>query len=232
MEHIMNFDFLIKGKKKHRNPNPLTIQHPSRGVIFGPSGSGKTTTIANLIMNPKTKMEYDRVYIYAKMIDEDLYSAIIEKFEKVEAQLSKKLKQDVKILYYSNNLDDVPPLEEMDRTIQNLVIFDDFLCDANKHVIGPYWTMGRKYNISTLFLSQSFYLLDKDLLRGNSNYLILYKLNNYSDLRRIYNDAISGVSWEEFKKVYDDTIRAHPHGFVTIENTAKDIKRRVRPGII
>jgi GTPase SAR1 family protein len=231
MEHIINFDFLVKNKKKYRNPNKLTLQHPSRVIVFGPSGSGKTTTIANLLLNPKTRMEYDRVYLFAKLIDEALYEAIIERFEKVEAKLSAKLKQEVKILYYSNSLDDVPPLDSIDSSIQNLFIFDDFLCDENRDKIIPYWIMGRKKNISVFFLAQSFYNIDKDM-RGNSNYLILYKLNNYSDLRRIYNDSIHGIEWEDFKKVYDATIRQDIHGFVTVSNNETDLSRRVRPGII
>lgn len=231
MDKIINFDFLIKNKKKYRNPNKLTLQHPCRGIVFGPSGSGKTTTIANLLLNPKTKMEYDRVYLFARMLDEPLYEAIIDRFEKVEAKLSKKLNQEVKILYYSNSLEDVPPLESIDSSIQNIFIFDDFLCDENRHLILPYWIMGRKKNCSVFFLAQSFYNIDKDM-RGNSNYLLIYKLNNYSDLKRIFNDAVHGVSWEEFKKVYDQTIREDVHGFITVSNNDSDVKRRVRPGIV
>jgi hypothetical protein len=176
-------------------------------------------------------MTYDRVYLFAKMLDEPYYQVLIDKFEKVEAKPSKKMGKEVKILFTCDKMQDVPPVDTMDRSLQNIVIFDDFLSEQNRSILLPYWTQGRKHNCSVFFLSQSFYSVDKDL-RGNSSYLILYKVNNFSDLRRIFNDAVHGVEWNDFIKVYHEAIKKNPHGFITVDNVTSDPSRRVREGIL
>lgn len=170
MNKIINFDYLIK-RSKYRNPNKKTLQFPCRGILFGPSGCGKTSVVLNLLLNPLTKMEYDKVFLYAKQLDEPFYEALIQKFEKIEKKLSRKTGAPIKILHYCNSLEGVLPLDDMDRTRQNLIIFDDFMTEKNQDIILEYWIRGRKCGCSTLLLSQSFYSIDKDV-RGNSNYLI------------------------------------------------------------
>ena len=54
-------------------------------LIIGPSGSGKTNTLLHLINNLHP---IDRIYLYAKDIDEKKYQFLINKRE----QAKKKLK--------------------------------------------------------------------------------------------------------------------------------------------
>lgn len=230
MKHIINYDFLIENKNKYKNPNPLTLQHPCRGVFCGPSGSGKSNAVANLLLTPECKMHYDRVYLFAKMVDEPLYDAIVKKFRITEEKLSKKNNQPIQILYTCNKLEDVPALESLNKECQNICIFDDFVTEENKSTVLPYWTMGRKYNCSTFFLTQDFTMTNLTV-RRNSNYLLLWKVNNYSDLRRIFNDAVHGISWVEFKEKYEKLMTNNIHGFLTINNLSADPNRRVYEGL-
>src|SRR5687767_6392920 len=103
--YIVNFDKVIPGEdKKYDNPNKLTLQHPCRCVIFGPSGSGKSNIILNLLFIKQMCMRYQRVLLYAKMLQEPKYEYLINRFRKIEEKLSKMEKRPVQILYTSNNL--------------------------------------------------------------------------------------------------------------------------------
>lgn len=160
MDKIINFDYLIK-KYKYRNPNKKTLLFPCRGVLFGPSGCGKTSVVLNLLLNPLTKMEYDKVYHYAKQLDEPFYEALIQKFEKIEKKLTKRAKTPIKIMHYCNSLEGVLPLDNMERTCQSLVIFDDFMTEKNQDIILEYWIRGRSAAAQHCYFLSRFMLLIK-----------------------------------------------------------------------
>lgn len=182
MSKVINFDDLIKGeKKKYKNPNKKTIQHPARAVVFGPSGCGKTNILLNLLFNPLMKMHYSRVYLYAKVLDEPKYEYLIDKFRKIEKKLSRQAKEEVQILFTSNKLDEVIPVEQLDPNVQSVAIFDDFLCDKNDEVIKNYYIFGRKFNTTSFFLAQNFFEVDRTI-RGQCNYMILFRVANQTDL--------------------------------------------------
>lgn len=232
--YIVNFDKFIEGEtEKYDNPNKLTIIHPARVVIAGPSSCGKTNVILNLLFIKKTSMKYRRVLLYAKMLQEPKYQYMINRFVKIEEILTKLEKKPIKILYTSSDLSGVIPLEDLEDCddIQTIAIFDDFICEENQEVIKNYWMFGRKFNVTSFFLGQSFHQIDK-FIRDNSNYVILFRVNNYSDLRRIYNDVVKGVDFSDFKRIYDRALVQNINGFVTIDNVTPDNNRRVRIGIL
>jgi len=232
MDKVINFDNLIKGeRKKYHNPNKKTIQHPARAVVFGPSGSGKTNILLNLLFNPLMKMSYQKVYLYAKVLHEPKYEYLIKKFEKIEQKLSKQAKQPIQILYACDNLDEVIPVEQLDPEIQSVAIFDDYLNERNQDVIRNYFTFGRKFNVSSFYLSQNFFEVDRTI-RGQCNYIISFRVQNQTDLKRIFNDAIQGIEWSTVKSVYDEAMRISPHNFIVIDSQTEDEERRVRIGIL
>ena len=53
---------------------------PYRMLIIGPSGSGKTNALLNLIQEDNDNL-IDKIYLYAKDLDEPKYEFLIEKRE-------------------------------------------------------------------------------------------------------------------------------------------------------
>lgn len=231
MDKIINFDSMIK-KKKYRNNNKLSLQHPCRAVLFGPSGCGKSTALINLLINPLTKMTYDKIYLYAKQLDEELYEWFINKIEKIEEKLSKQAKEEIKIIHTASKLEDVIPVDMMDKTQQNLIIFDDMIVESEtaQQVILDYFIRGRKMNCSMIYLSQSFYAIPKDI-RGNVNYLLLYNVSNRQDIKRLFKDSIRGIDWDDFINKYNEIIGRNIHGFLTVDMVTNEPKLRIREGI-
>ena len=70
---MLNLDNIV-GNKKIKEDNDW----PFRMLIIGPSGSGKTNTLLYLINNLHP---IDKIYLYAKDIDEKNYQCLINKRE-------------------------------------------------------------------------------------------------------------------------------------------------------
>ena len=78
---MINLDNLTREKnKKHNEKWPYIPDHPYRILIIGVSGSGKTNTKLNLL---KEQDVIDKIYLYAKDLNEPKYEFLIKKPENV-----------------------------------------------------------------------------------------------------------------------------------------------------
>ena len=74
---MINFDDVIKEETKEHNPNQSKIlDHSYRVLIIGGSGSGKTNQLFNLI---NQQLDIDKIYLYAKDLNETKYQFLIKK---------------------------------------------------------------------------------------------------------------------------------------------------------
>ena len=98
---------------------------PHRKLILGPSGSGKTNYLLNSIQ--KDNNIIDKIYLYAKDLEEPKYLLLINK--RGQAGL-KNLKYKNAFIEYSNTTDDI--LENIEdynkkRKRKVLIVFDDMI---------------------------------------------------------------------------------------------------------
>ena len=71
---MLNLDNIVGNKKESKDNN-----WPFRMLIIGPSGSGKTNTLLHLINNLHP---IEKIYLYAKDINEKKYKYLITKKNK------------------------------------------------------------------------------------------------------------------------------------------------------
>ena len=71
-------------------------------MIIGPSGSGKTNYLLNSIQ--KDSNTIDKIYLYAKDVDEPKYQFLINKREKA---VLKNLNDLTAFIEHSNTMDDI-----------------------------------------------------------------------------------------------------------------------------
>ena len=171
---MLNLDN-IAGNKKIKEDNAC----PFRMLIIGPSGSGKTNTLLHLINNLHP---IDKIYLYAKDIDEKKYQFLINKREQAGI---KNLNGPKAFIEYSNDMDDV--LDDINNYNKNrdkkvLIVFDDMIADIEynknfKRIIKELFYRARKINVSIAFITQSFFRALKDA-RLNSTHYILMKISN------------------------------------------------------
>ena len=67
-----------KNNKEHNEKWPYIPDHPYRILIIGGSGSGKANALFNLI---NKQHDIDKIYLYAKGLNEPKYEILIKKRE-------------------------------------------------------------------------------------------------------------------------------------------------------
>ena len=87
-----------------------------------------------------------------------------------------------------------------------LIVFDDMIADimANKKlqaIIKELFIRCRKLNISLAFITQSYFLVPKDLRLNSTHYLIM-KINKKRELQNIATNHSTDIDYEDFVKVY------------------------------
>ena len=105
------------------------------------------------------------------------------------------------------------------------VIFDDCVTNLDQQAQCEIFTKGRHNNCHCVYLSQSFYGLDKRFIRKNANVFILFSQPQRS-LTAVLQDIDHGMESEEFKQLakqvwYDP----ENYGYILI-NTMKPRDKR------
>ena len=110
------------------------------------SGSGKTNALVHILLKPF--IYYDKIYLYAKNIDQEKYQLLSNELNK----LAKKNKFPVKEIYeYCNS--EIKDVAELENKLQKVVIFDDYICDKNQDQIIKYFVQGRHRNCSIILVN-------------------------------------------------------------------------------
>ena len=97
-----------------------------RKLIIGPAGSGKTNYLLNSIQ--KDNSIVDKIYLYAKDLEEPKYQLIINKRE--QARLKKNYKNA--FIEYSNTMDDILRLKQKEKK-KVLIVFDDMISHVSSN---------------------------------------------------------------------------------------------------
>ena len=118
---MFNFDDIIVKNDDNGSPD--------RKLIVGPSGSGKTNYLLNSIQKDNNIIE--KIYLYAKDLEDPKYKPLIKKRE--QAGLN-NLNDPAAFIEYSNNMDGIyDNIQDYNKKRKRkvLIIFDDMI----SHVI-------------------------------------------------------------------------------------------------
>ena len=129
-------------------------------LIIGPSGSGKTNAVLNLIQQDNNNL-IDKIYVYAKDLEEPKYQFLIKKRE---SSGIKNLNDPNAFIEYSNTMDDVyNNIDDYNskRKRKVLIVFDDMIADIMtkkkfQAIIKELFIRCRKLNISLVFITVLF----------------------------------------------------------------------------
>ena len=79
---MINLDSITKeNNKEHNEKWPCIPDHPYRIMIIGSSGSGQTSTLIKLIREQDKRDAIDKIYLYARDLNEPKYQFLTEKRE-------------------------------------------------------------------------------------------------------------------------------------------------------
>ena len=184
---VMPKDLLPKAD----NPNKALhqIELPFRMCIVAPSGSGKTNFLLNLIaLFSKGRGTFASITILTKVAKEPLYD-----FLKLKAQ-------NIQI---KEGLSNTPPLEKFDKEENHLVVFDDLVLAKNLEIVENYYIRCRKFNVSAIFISQSYYHIPP-MIRKNSTYMVILKLGSgQREVKMIVGELGGQLEKEQLLNMYD-----------------------------
>ena len=166
---IFNFDNITEKDNK---------DWPHRKLIIGPSGSGKTNYLLNSIQRDNNII--DKIYLYAKDLEEPKYKLLIDKREKAGININNDPNAFMEILILWMIFYQI--LKIIIRKRKVLIIFDDMISHVMsdkkaQQILKDLFIRCRKLNISLCFLRQSYFSVPKDV-RLNCTHYILFKLNN------------------------------------------------------
>ena len=217
---MINLDSITnENNKKHNGKRSYVPDHPYRILIIGGSGSGKTNTLLNLI---NEQSDIDKIYLYARCLDEPKYKILIKKRE--DAGI-KHLNDPNAFIECSNTMDDIyKNIDDYNpsRKRKILIIFDDMIVSImdNKKfqaIIKELFIRCRKLNISLVFITQSYFSVPKDVRLNSTHYLIM-KTNNRRELQNIAINHSADIDYQDFMKIYRECTK-EPYNFLTIDTT-------------
>src|ERR1044071_2113491 len=184
-------DFYIRDAdeytKDSRQGNKFAPEWPFRMVVSGSSDSGKTTMIMNLLMGNKNIKEdgeryirCDDVVLIGKFLHKPKWIIVRDFFN----ELANK-GEDVSFRVLSPS--ELPDVEEFDPNRATVVIFEDLMNMPKKiqECITDYFSSGRHSNVSSIYVSQRFFLISK-IICENITYISLHRgAGNLLNLKRI-----------------------------------------------
>ena len=145
-------------------------------MIIGSSGSGKTNYLLNSIQ--KDTNIIDKIYLYAKYLDETKYQFLTNKRENAGINFNN---DPTAFIEHSNSMDDIlSNIEDYNKKRKRkvLIIFDDMISHVMsdkkaQQVLKDLFIRCRKLNISLCFLTQSYFsVLKRCKIKLHSLYFI------------------------------------------------------------
>ena len=123
----------------------------------------------------------------------------------------KNVKNPKTFFDYSQTIDDVyEHLEDYNPTKKRrvLIMFDDMIAamESNKKsspIVTELFLGGRKFNISLVFISQSYFKVPKTR-RLNATHYFIMKFLNKRELKQAASNHLSDSDFEDFMKLYKD----------------------------
>ena len=144
--------------------------------------------------------------MHAKGVEETKYQLLIKKRQNAGI---KNLNDLNAFIEYSNTMDDV--YDNIDdynvkRKRKVLIVFDDMIADimTNKKfqaIIKELFVRCRKFNISLVLRSQSYFSVPKEARLNSTHYLII-KIQNRRELQQIAIDHSADIDYKYFLKIY------------------------------
>ncbi|GMF56772.1 unnamed protein product [Phytophthora fragariaefolia] len=154
-----------------------------RMVVLGPSFSGKNNLCMFILKH--SPHVFAHLTIIASNPHQELYEYLREKLEGFITFADPESPPKVDQVRHTPLSSNKP----------ELVIIDDYSNDKllQKNIFSHYYTRGRHFKLSTIFLSHSYFATDK-MIRLNSEYVAILKANSKRDLQMVVKDFnINGV---------------------------------------
>ena len=201
---FINYDVDGDMVTNYRQKYPFMPDQNFRMLICGPSGSGKTNLLLDMIFR---LLYFDKVYLYAKNLDQSKYQFLLRKFDSINEEAGYEV--------ISISPDEILPVSELEDDSQKIIIFDDFVCEKNQNPLIEYFIGGRHKNCSVVYLSQSYYKTPKDI-RINCSHFCIFEFPSNNEISMFCREV------NVDKNQYEAATR-EPYSFLYIDKPKKRV---------
>ena len=227
---ITNFDRKLGSfkNKKGINLHFLMPKWPFRMIICSPTAGGKSNLCLNLICN-EGLLHFDKLFVFARHLGEDKWRYIKDFRDKMQEKINEAVEEcpqdfpekmdDISI--FSEDLNDMPKLGDLDDSEQTLIIFDDWVNVQDQKLIEDYFIMSRKANVSCIYMTQMFHKCP-DFIKTQSSHVAVFKLGNKRCLTELSKTFSGRVGHKRFMEIFKEATQK-PYSFLFIDkNTDND----------
>ena len=240
-----------KEEETNWNNHYLLPSEVFRCLIIGESNCGKTCLLFKLLLD-ENWINYEKLIFVGDSLYQEKYKIIqacfeaglskelictifkeqdlikknkIDKFQIIKGLgLKNKNRNDIECVFIASE-EPIPDPSEIDKSVKTVIVFDDVINKKNQETMKAWFTRGRHANTIVFYLSQSYFALDRKLIRANSNFLILFKLSE-RDLQNLHRDRVAiDMNLEEFRDFCNEEWKKQ-YGFVVIDFTANVLSGR------
>ena len=213
---IVNLDEILSTKPPVNSKHGKLLPHSFRAIFCGPSGCGKTNAMLSLLFNPNGA-KFKNVYVYSKSLYQPKYQLLQQVLDSVKG---------VGYFPFKENDDVISPSEAKNHSI---FIFDDVSCDKQQK-IREYFSMCRHKDIDVAYLCQTFSKIPKQLVRDNSNLLVLFRQDEMN-LKHVFDEHVSpDMSFDQFEALCSECWNSNQYGAMVIAKTFDMNAGRYRNG--
>ena len=85
-------------------------------------------------------------------------------------------------------------------------------------IVTELFVRGRKLNISLVFITQSYFVVPKDIIRLNSTHYTIMKIPNKQELKQTASHNLSGIDYYDFMNLYKKCT-SKPYSFLVFDAT-------------
>lgn len=217
---VRNFDiFTTDSTTIPFSRNGVLFPDSIRCLIVGSSACGKSNAMFSLLFHPNG-VRFKNVYIFCKTLNQPKYK-LLDHVLNNEGGV-----KGVELHLFTDNKEVIAPNEAKPYSV---MVFDDIACESHDN-IRKYFAMGRHNLIDVFYIAQSYSKIPKQLVRDNSNFLVIFKQDDMN-LKHIYDDHVNGdMTYKEFKGLCHNVWNKGRFGFVCVNKESASDHYRYRIG--
>jgi len=117
---------------------------------------------------------------------------------------------------FHTSADMIPDPADLDKSIKNLMVFDDVMTDKNQDPAANYFIRGRSANCDSIYFSQNYTKLPLHTMRSNSN--IIFFKSSLVVVQLINNFASIDMKLEKIKNICE-TAWKNKYNYLVIDLT-------------
>ncbi len=210
-----------------------------RCIIVGACASGKSILLLNLLLQPGW-LAYDNLIIFCKTLCQKEYILLETCLKKGlnKAEIKNCFKYN-KVIYEGNRTPEItcefhssdetlPEPETLPENKRHILVCDDVLFEKSDK-IRKYITIGRHSNISTIYLSQNWFLIDRCTIRQNTNFILSF-IQPLKNISYMYSDISPEIPYEEFK-LFCQNVWRKKYQFIVVDKTSDPSSGKYRMGL-